>query len=821
MGLVASRFNHLGGFNAGRTRRSQQEETSYSYSLNKNYFSNYFFMGGERFEVNDPDYLFGDNFDLNFLSCTKPHSFPYKQAQQNLISNLNAKHNKSSMRKSNSSTSSFSSTINADANGAPTSHLSRLSSPLNSLLAFSCRRNQASRGSSFNNKQQNDHSSGRRGKHSNGISAPSQPIIMLVNIRKETLRLVKSTTSYNIDSDLDSIQNKPTLPNEHRHPLGHDIHDGLSATNNRDVETANSNASSSSSNDNTNSDKNNMCKVTIGVTNNSNNNYDHAKKSQSEVSSLISATSSIKSGYTSIKYQANYSEDDGNSDDDDFKDALNDTTNISIKEPNKSPENHSRSQEIAIQLPGDPVCHIPLGCSQTNSSRDFDETDNSTRLSRFPLKDQANVISENPDYSNKSQLDRVSLELDKAKPPPEPLRNASDVTYKSGSRRPEVKRTDNDSNPTYNLQFYFDCEVPCSIRIFYLCTREVGPSGIIYKPQHATYKSKVYHYKKGLNQKFDQPDHTFEPYLFDEDLLIYKPLDTEGNYNTGAVFPIVIHCVALEGAATRQSQSLVATIEKSSLDESYSIKPLKQLIFVDNVQYILQDIYGIEHRQVMPSPSTSSLNYQPSSCQTSRKTFNLGKSNRSHSKETASLQASYKYPPEDANKDDKTAVSEFKLRASQISLAPSNLDCLSDTSSLTSVDFVHRSHRKSSLTTNNLKSFGNENASECVICMSEGRDTMLLPCRHMCLCSTCAQSLRYQANSCPICRCPFKAALNLSIIRRPSNSPSTDVKSTVSATTASMVVNGGGGSTKDEGASSNVSRKTAMSEQLPEVCCRP
>ena len=37
-----------------------------------NYFANYFIMGGERFEVQQPEaYLFGDNADLNFLG-TRP-----------------------------------------------------------------------------------------------------------------------------------------------------------------------------------------------------------------------------------------------------------------------------------------------------------------------------------------------------------------------------------------------------------------------------------------------------------------------------------------------------------------------------------------------------------------------------------------------------------------------------------------------------------------------------------------------------------------------------------------------------------------------------
>ncbi|XP_054154468.1 E3 ubiquitin-protein ligase MGRN1-like [Oppia nitens] len=59
-----------------------------------------------------------------------------------------------------------------------------------------------------------------------------------------------------------------------------------------------------------------------------------------------------------------------------------------------------------------------------------------------------------------------------------------------------------------------------------------------------------------------------------------------------------------------------------------------------------------------------------------------------------------------------------------------------------------------------------DNASECVICMSDSRDTLILPCRHLCLCNGCADSLRYQANNCPICRAPFRALLQLKAVRK-------------------------------------------------------
>ena len=41
---------------------------------------------------------------------------------------------------------------------------------------------------------------------------------------------------------------------------------------------------------------------------------------------------------------------------------------------------------------------------------------------------------------------------------------------------------------------------------------------------------------------------------------------------------------------------------------------------------------------------------------------------------------------------------------------------------------------------------------ECVVCMSEPRDTIILPCLHMCLCNECAEVFRFQTDRCPICR---------------------------------------------------------------------
>jgi hypothetical protein len=61
-----------------------------------------------------------------------------------------------------------------------------------------------------------------------------------------------------------------------------------------------------------------------------------------------------------------------------------------------------------------------------------------------------------------------------------------------------------------------------------------------------------------------------------------------------------------------------------------------------------------------------------------------------------------------------------------------------------------------------LEMFGSETTSDghsrqdCIVCQSEPRDTAVLPCRHMCLCSRCSDYIRtrtqHNSYKCPICR---------------------------------------------------------------------
>ncbi|KAJ8725397.1 hypothetical protein PYW08_003580 [Mythimna loreyi] len=231
-----------------------------------------------------------------------------------------------------------------------------------------------------------------------------------------------------------------------------------------------------------------------------------------------------------------------------------------------------------------------------------------------------------------------------------------------------IKSVDNNGKGTYyNIEFTFDCDARCAITVFYFCTEEVTPTGVVYYPRDPAMSSQTYHYKKGANQQFCQISHVFDPSKHPEEDLVYNA-DRE-------IIPIAIYCVVDEGqeAEIRQSHTTIAVVEKHS-DGTYVLKALKQKLFVDGLCYLLQEIYGIENKNLDTKPSS----------------------------------------------DEETE----------------------------------------------------DGGSECVICMCDVRDTLILPCRHLCLCNSCADSLRYQANNCPICRAPFRALLQIRALqRRADNAP--------------------------------------------------
>lgn len=700
MGQLSSRFP----FNLpSRQNRSQQNENLYCYSPNKSFFANHFYIGGEKIDANNPEYLFGETCDLNFLSCSKPSQLPYKSVNRELINLTNSKQKSSSKSSRRISRSGRVNTSrNTTVHSSGTSNISKLHSK-----SSDCDIDQMT-----------------------GGAQTSRPLVCLINIRKESLRLVKINSSQ-LENDSEIVTDK-----------GNDLQTNNAQDNeeNQDVSqlmSKNKNIKNSKCNESSSCNINKTDSVLISK-----------NRKESENASLVSInTHNSRSSYRSLKefnlerkhkygnsFASNLNKLDINSikssdDDDDFKDALNET--VSLNTPINDNVNEPGQQQSLLSVR-----------SRNNIKR-------SNTIKSTASLDVSGVSFEDHQTINSSNLE-AKKSVSSIQIPPETISNSrSSDSYSNSS-----------SQSIYNIEFKFDTEVNCSITIYYFCSRETTEYGLKYKPLHPTYKSNTYFHRKGINQRFAHIEHTFQPELFDEDLLIYKALDEDGNYNSKAVFPIVIYCEVLEGPYPRQSHSLIATVEKSQMDESYFLKPLKQLIFVDGVVYILQEIFGIENKQ-----------FNLSLKQTSKKEKQIRSSEFNQTKllnklKSGSIQSNLSSKSIKLNS---ASTSSMQSRGSNKSIYKDGLESIDPNSS--NIDEQDQ-----------FKSLSSERNSECVVCMSDDRDTLLLPCRHLCLCTGCARSLRYQANNCPICRASFRAVVSI----QPIGQKTSSLIATTSAATTTM-----------------------------------
>lgn len=229
-----------------------------------------------------------------------------------------------------------------------------------------------------------------------------------------------------------------------------------------------------------------------------------------------------------------------------------------------------------------------------------------------------------------------------------------------------------EENPGFHLvSFSFDATVGGWICIFFHAKEGQECSLTPAKPQ--LYAPVRIRFEKGLGQKFRQASGT------GVNLALFEVSDL---LDEGAreVFPLVVRTETIPkdpppGAQARDeapidaplpkwvhAQTTHAVLEKK--EDTYSVKVVKQTIYVEGVRYELQEIYGIE------------------------------------------------------NTDGSGGID------------------------------------------------GNDSGKECVICMSEQRDTTVLPCRHMCMCSKCAKVLRFQSNRCPICRTSVERLLEIKVSKK-------------------------------------------------------
>ncbi|KAE9416141.1 hypothetical protein Angca_007716, partial [Angiostrongylus cantonensis] len=191
-----------------------------------------------------------------------------------------------------------------------------------------------------------------------------------------------------------------------------------------------------------------------------------------------------------------------------------------------------------------------------------------------------------------------------------------------------IKDVDNSEmeSSLYRLEFTLDADCSCFVQIHFNA-RELYQDGTIqfvYRSMRASC-SDVFHFDAGSDQ-------TFNNFIFDSSKWDLADL----TYSGGLYFPIVV-VIQTEDVDRVQMQSTMCMVDVAN-DSSHALilKPLRQKIACDGVIYLLQEIFGIENKEMVTDGS--------------------------------------------------------------------NEDC----------------------------------GLECIICMSDIRDTVILPCRHLCICNNCA-----------------------------------------------------------------------------------
>lgn len=372
-----------------------------------------------------------------------------------------------------------------------------------------------------------------------------------------------------------------------------------------------------------------------------------------------------------------------------------------------------------------------------------------------------------------------------------------------------VKVVDNNSQADdpykYNIEFRFDCDVDVRIKIYYFANEKFvmtnhsmfeSASGLIHQQNLrqlsyvcgcSNYMRSIANkstanslrcfcltdtegnvYTKGANILFQNQNHFIVPAQFDTKAWQFN---INSNY-----FPIVIECTPVnDHLAVRHAHVTLAYIDKlqsmpvtssiipitSTIPENnsnksinsssgpnlntpalytYQIKPIKQKQLIDGVLYSLQEIYGIE-KKISPDFD----NYE------SR--LSVSESNTSSSIATQNSNLS-------TSKSSNLIGSMSKLDINDEPMSCSLKDPILGQQNSCSNNTIEKKRQIDHEIEQEMKGI------ECVICMCETRDTLILPCRHLCLCKLCAINLRVQSNNCPICRIPFIALIQIKLLKK-------------------------------------------------------
>ncbi|CAI5537561.1 unnamed protein product [Closterium sp. Naga37s-1] len=313
----------------------------------------------------------------------------------------------------------------------------------------------------------------------------------------------------------------------------------------------------------------------------------------------------------------------------------------------------------------------------------------------------------------------------------------------------------------YGLSFIADCSVPCNVTVHVMAYEKDRHR----KDKPPRLKSKVTQREAsaagvvaGLEQTFSLPPSCLLAFDGFQDAQL-----TSTKTSPSHTYPIVIRIqTALPAGrshdpaarAQQQTHTTYATLVKQA-DSTYGVQVLKQVLWVGGCSYVLHEIFGIDGPASSPAPlhaapgdtadpngggaNVGSMHWAVAGAGVGdlsgseqervdvlkhmRFTFivlpsllcPLGPVSGSHASPRLSL-----LPPFPS------------LRALPLSSSPSSLPSFLPSPAVL------------------LPACNTALVQECVVCLEDPRDTLVLPCRHLCLCLHCAKALRFQSNKCPI-----------------------------------------------------------------------
>lgn len=154
-----------------------------------------------------------------------------------------------------------------------------------------------------------------------------------------------------------------------------------------------------------------------------------------------------------------------------------------------------------------------------------------------------------------------------------------------------MKFVKSETGKGYNIEFVFDSDLKCFIKIYYFATEEITNSSINYATKESELVSDKFQYEKGANQTFSQPSHIFYPNKFQDENLQY---DCDKD-----IYPIVIHCVIDEPIDSTfvHSHTTICVVDHHTSDGEYHLRAMKQKIFVDGKYHIFLYV-GISQKKL-------------------------------------------------------------------------------------------------------------------------------------------------------------------------------------------------------------------------------